>query len=72
MGQQRKTYVIPHACAARILTKSGAKRVSASAAKEFSKVIEEIGLEISEKAYRIARHSGRKTVKEEDIKLAVE
>ena len=68
---QRKTTTIPKAAVARILTKMGAKRVSDSGAKAFSEVIENIGSEIASKAVQIARHSGRKTVMEEDVKLAV-
>ena len=70
MAQQRKTSTIPKAPAARILVNAGAKRVSAGAAEAFSDVIHEIGLKIGEQAVRIAKHSGRKTVQEEDIKLA--
>jgi DNA-binding protein len=71
MPQQRKTQMIPIAPAARILMNAGAKRVSAPAAKEFSDILIKYALEISERAAKIARHSGRKTVNEEDIKLAV-
>lgn len=70
MAQQRKTQTIPKAPAARILMNAGAKRVSASAAQAFSEVIHDIALKISEQAVRIAKHSGRKTVHEGDIKLA--
>jgi histone H3/H4 len=70
MAQQRKTQTIPRAPAARILMNAGAKRVSASAAQEFSDVIHNLAMEISEQAVRIAKHSGRKTVHEGDVKLA--
>jgi len=70
MTQQRKTQTIPKAPVARILMKAGAKRVSADAAEEFADMLYDIGLKIGEKAVLIAKHSGRKTVHEGDIKLA--
>ena len=70
MAQQRKTQIIPRAPAARILMNAGAKRVSADAAQAFSEVIYDIAIKIGEQAVRVAKHSGRKTVHEEDIKLA--
>lgn len=66
----RKTSTIPKAPVARILTNAGAKRVSQDAVDAFSDILEEITEEIAEKATRIAKHSGRKTVQEGDIKLA--
>lgn len=70
MAQQRKISVIPRAPVARILMNAGAKRVSESAADEFADELHKITLEIAERAARIAKHSGRKTVQAEDIKLA--
>ncbi|MCX8147230.1 MAG: NFYB/HAP3 family transcription factor subunit [Candidatus Woesearchaeota archaeon] len=67
---QRKTSIIPKAPAARIILKAGAKRVSADAVDAFSDIIHDIALKIAEQAVRIAKHSGRKTVQEGDIKLA--
>ena len=49
---------------------AGAKRVSADAAEAFADVLHDRALNIGEKAVLIARHSGRKTVHEGDIKLA--
>lgn len=66
----RKTTIIPKAPVARILMNSGAKRVSADAVDTFVDVITSIAEEISEQAVRIAKHSGRKTVQEGDVKLA--
>jgi len=48
----------------------GAKRVSAEAIEAFVDVITDIAEEIGEQSVRIAKHSGRKTVQEGDIKLA--
>lgn len=69
MGEKRNT-VIPKAPLARILIKSGAKRVSAQAASVFTDKIEEIAREIAEDAVKIAKHAGRKTIHDSDIKLA--
>ncbi len=67
---QRKVSLVPKAPVARILINAGAKRVSADAVDAFADVIQEISEGIAEQAARIAKHSGRKTVQEGDIKLA--
>ncbi|MBI4440447.1 histone family protein [Candidatus Woesearchaeota archaeon] len=67
----RRTSVIPKAPVARILMECGAKRVSADAVDAFAEVITEMTEKIALQASKIAQHSGRKTVQEEDIKLAV-
>ena len=54
----------------RICLKSGAKRVSEAAAKELADTLEKIGLKIAKDALDYAMHSGRKTIKTEDIELA--
>jgi len=46
-------------------------RVSDKAKAALKAVIEEKAEEIAERAWRLATHAGRKTVKEGDIKLAV-
>lgn len=66
----KKVSIIPKAPAARILQNAGAKRVSADAVDAFVDVLEDIATEIAEQASRIAKHSGRKTVQDGDIKLA--
>lgn len=68
---KRKTSIIPKASVARILMKAGAKRVSADAVDEFASTLTEIGIKISSKASLISKHAGRKTVHDDDIKLAV-
>ena len=67
----RNTSIIPKAPCGRILQKAGASRVSDEATTTFSEVIEDLANSIAEKAVRIAEHSGRKTVLEGDIKIAV-
>jgi histone H3/H4 len=44
--------------------------VSRDASKELGLVLEEQALEIAAKAVKLAKHAGRKTVTEEDIRLA--
>jgi histone H3/H4 len=62
---------LPIAPIKRILKEAGAQRVSDDAAAQLAKVLEEYGEQISEDANRLAKHAGRKTVKAEDIELAV-
>jgi len=54
----------------RILKRAGAKRVSADAAKEFARVVEDKLLEVAKEAVALAKHAGRKTVADSDIRLA--
>lgn len=62
---------LPLAPTKRILNNAGAERVSADAAEYFNTVIEEYGMEVAKQATKLARHAGRKTVKADDIKLAM-
>ncbi len=66
----RKSSIIPKAPVARILFNVGAKRVSADAVDAFVDILADIAEEISSQAVKIAKHSGRKTVQQGDIKLA--
>lgn len=54
----------------KLLRNSGAARVSQSAKEALRDVLEDMANEIGEKAVRFAKHSGRKTVKASDVKLA--
>jgi len=53
-----------------LLKKGGGKRISDKAKAALKEVLEDVALEIAEKAVKLARHAGRKTIKAEDIKLA--
>ena len=66
----KNTRPIPNSSAKKILENAGAKRVSAEASEEFVHVLTDLALEISKKAIELSKHSGRKTVQEEDIILA--
>lgn len=61
---------LPAAPFERILKKLGAKRVSQEACEEFARVMEEKMLRIAEEAVALAKHAGRKTILEEDVRMA--
>jgi DNA-binding protein len=55
----------------RLCEKAGADRVSEAAARELAKVLGKIGLSIAKEALDYATYAGRKTIKTEDIEIAV-
>ena len=61
---------LPLAPVDRLIRKAGASRVSESAAEALREILEEIAIEISREAIELANHADRKTVTDEDIKLA--
>ena len=65
--------LLPLAAMEKIIKKVGGAdiRVSEKAKAALKTVVEEKAEQIAEKAWRLATHAGRKTVKEGDIKLAV-
>lgn len=54
----------------RILKKAGAKRVSQDALQEFSSVMEERMMKVAAEALALAKHAGRKTITDEDVRMA--
>ncbi|HLD41998.1 MAG TPA: histone family protein [archaeon] len=54
----------------KILREAGSERVSKKAAIELADLLEEYGLQIGKDAMEFAKHAGRKTVIDGDIKLA--
>ncbi|MBI4738664.1 NFYB/HAP3 family transcription factor subunit [Candidatus Woesearchaeota archaeon] len=65
-----KKRLLPLAAMEKILKLSGAERVSDKAKEALKDMIEDIAAEIAENAVKLTVHSGRKTVKAGDIKLA--
>ena len=66
----RNISTIPKAPVGRILMNAGAKRVSQDAVDAFTDVVTELTTKIATRAVEIAKHSGRKTIHEGDIRLA--
>ncbi len=62
--------ILPLAAMEKLLKKSGAPRVSEEAKNTLREILEDKAHEIGEKAVKFSVHSGRKTVKAADIKLA--
>lgn len=54
----------------RLIRRAGADRVSEDAASALASILEEIASGIAVKAWKLAKHAGRKTVTADDIKLA--
>lgn len=61
---------LPIAPFKRIVQKVGGSRVSADAADALREAVEDVAMDIAQKASRLAEHAGRKTVTEQDIRLA--
>lgn len=66
----KKVSELPIAAVDRIIRKAGAERVSESAARELSEVLEDYALEMARDAADLSEHAGRKTVRDTDIRLA--
>jgi len=61
---------LPLAPLERLLRKVGAKRVSKSAVKEFANVIVDYAQDLSAEAVALAKHAGRKTIIDADVRMA--
>ena len=62
---------LPLAAMEKLLKQGGADRISDKAKVALKNALEDIASEIAAKSIKLTVHAGRKTVKAEDIKLAV-
>ena len=62
---------IPKAPIARIIKEAGAERVSEDAKAELAAYVEEVAREVAKEATNVARIAKRKTIKADDIILAI-
>ncbi len=61
---------LPLAPLERLLRNSGSKRVSKEAVKEFAAVISDYAFDLSAEAAILAKHAGRKTIIDSDVRMA--
>jgi len=61
---------LPLAAMERLLKKAGAERVSEEAKATLKELLETHAENLGKKAWELAKHGGRKTIKPEDLKLA--
>ena len=62
---------IPKAPIARTIKDTGAERVSEDAKAELAEYLEEVARDVAIEANNVAKIAKRKTIKPEDIKLAI-
>jgi histone H3/H4 len=55
----------------RLIEMAGADRVGDDAVEELGKMLEDFAVKVGKEATGLARHAGRKTVKAQDIQLAI-
>ncbi|MFW9995840.1 MAG: histone [Candidatus Odinarchaeota archaeon] len=56
----------------KLIRNAGARRVSGDAVNRLNEILSDYGTGLAKYAIEIARHNGRKTVKENDIRLAAQ
>lgn len=55
----------------RLIEKAGATRIGDDAVNELKRILEDLAIKIGKEALELAAHAGRKTVRAEDIRLAL-
>lgn len=63
---------LPIAAVVRIAKENGAERVGSDAATVLVSKAEDYIATLTREANRLAQHAGRKTIKEEDVRMAAE
>ena len=63
--------ILPLAPLDRLMRDAGAKRVSDPAKIEMAKALEAVAEKLAMSAKKLAAHAGRKTIKAQDIELAL-
>ncbi len=66
----KRQYILSAAAMEKLLKKAGAERVSEDAKDKLREVLDDYADSLAQKAIRLAKHAGRKTVKSADIKEA--
>lgn len=66
-----KKRIISLSAMEKILKRIGAERVSDSGKEALREVLEDYAEEIGRKAWELAKHSGRKTIRSTDVRLAM-
>ncbi len=61
---------LPKAAVDRLIREGGAERVASDAVVTMANILQDLALDVASKANRIAKHSGRKTVTADDMKIA--
>ena len=70
--QQKSKLIVPFAPVERIMKEATSARISTGAVEAMTEELISFGKKIGDKAWKLAQHSGRKTITGKDIKLAYE
>ncbi len=63
--------ILPLAPLERLMRNAGAERVSEDAVAAVREIIEDMAQAVADEALRASRHAKRRTIKREDIELAI-
>lgn len=71
MAKIKNKNILALATMEKLFKESGAIRVSTSAKEELKNILEDYAKNIATRAIELASHSKRKTIKSDDVKLAI-